>query len=126
MSGARLDLKRDVVVAGSTLDLSICIGEDWEQTFQLLDADGTTPTDITGWTFASEIRNKAGTLIATFTVSIVTAATGHFKMALAKAVTDLLTTNPAYEYDLFTINASSKYNKQLYGTVEVRKSVTDV
>ena len=57
-------------------------------------------TDITGFTFASQIRNAAGTLVATFTCQVVNGPQGIFSIALTAASIASLTVGTVYYWDL--------------------------
>jgi hypothetical protein len=57
-------------------------------------------TNITGYTFAGQIRTAAGTLAATFTCTITNAAQGQFSIALTAAAINGLLVDTVYSWDL--------------------------
>ena len=125
MNTAKVPLTQDSLVAGVYADRSIVIGEDWVLSAGITDSAGTA-INITGWTFASEIRTKSGTLVATITGAITSAVGGTFTLSLSKAVTDTLTASNRLCWDVYTIDDSSEYKLRMEGAAEVRVSCTSV
>ena len=123
MSAARIDLVNSTVINGERANLGIDIRTDWLQKFQHQGADGA-PTPITGWTFACQIRNSAGVLIATPTGAIVTAAIGIYSLALDILINNDLTAG-TYNYDVL-VTISGEVSKLQYGKIQVSGTVTDV
>lgn len=58
--------------------------------------------DITGYTFLGHVRSTAGVLLATFTITITTAASGIFEVVIPAATTAALDTdaNALGRYDI--------------------------
>ena len=123
MSAARIDLINSTTIQGTRANLAIDIRTDWLQLFVHKDAAGD-PTNIAGWTFACEIRNTAGTLIATPTGAIVTAVAGIYSLALDVAVTSALAVG-VYNYDVL-VTISGEISKLQYGQIQVSDTVTNV
>ena len=124
MNPTRLDLIRSTTIAGARKDLAIPIGEDWSQTFAMTDVLGAA-VNITGWTFASEVRDSGDVLIATITGAIVSAIGGTFTLSIAKTITEALTASDALCWDCFKVDGG-EYELMLYGNAEVKATVTNV
>jgi hypothetical protein len=75
-------------------------------------------TNITGYTFAAQIRTTAGALVASFTITTVNAAQGTFSVALSAAQTSALTAGTTYLWSLEQ-TASSLTSELLRGYVQV-------
>lgn len=83
---------------GADVDLLLRKGAAFGRTFQLKTND--VVTDITGYTFASQIRTQAGVLAATFTCTIVNASQGLFSIALSANAIATLNVGTVYVWDL--------------------------
>lgn len=83
---------------GASVDLLLRKGAAFSRTFTL--KTNGVATDITGYTFASQIRTQAGTLMATFSCTIVNAGQGTFSIALTAAAIAGLTVGTVYVWDL--------------------------
>ncbi len=107
----------------ATQNLTITRG-DTETVNVIVTTDGTTPVNITGRTYAAQIRSNADatTISATFSCAIISGASGTLRCTLAAADSALL--GPGYyQWDLQE-NASGVISTILAGTVEVRADVT--
>jgi len=85
-------------------DLTIYEGADFAHKFQIVNSLGDI-VDVTNYTGKSEVRDSAGTLIATFAVAMGT-TDGYLDMTLDDLVTDQLTVG-SYVYDIFITNATT-------------------
>lgn len=83
---------------GERLDLELVQGDAFARTLTYK-VNGAV-TNITGYIFASQIRDEDGTLAATLTCTIVNAAAGTFSIGLTGAQTAALETGRPYVYDL--------------------------
>jgi hypothetical protein len=79
--------------------------------------------NITGYTFAAQVRTVSGTLAATFTTAIVNAATGTFSIGLTSSETSALSTTTEYKWDL-EVTISGVVSELLRGDVSVVDEVT--
>lgn len=80
-------------------------------------------TNISGYTFAAQIRTVSGTLAATFTTAIVNASTGTFSIGLTDAQTSGLSTTTEYKWDL-EVTISGVVTELLRGDVTIYEEVT--
>lgn len=80
-------------------------------------------TNITGFTFASQIRTTTGTLAATFTCTIVNAANGLFSITLPAISIGTLTTGTTYVWDLECTQAGQTF-ELMRGIVNVVDETT--
>ena len=76
------------VTQNTSINLVVDQGTDFSKNLTVT-TDGSTAYDISGLTFNGQIRPSydSSTLTATFTISIVTAASGIYKLQLADTVT---------------------------------------
>lgn len=79
--------------------------------------------NISGYTFAAQIRTTSGTLAATLSCQVVNAGTGQFSIALTNAQTATLVAGVDYKWDLELTQAGSTTSLML-GTVSVVDEVT--
>lgn len=107
--------------AGYPVDLIIRRGAAFVRTITYK-ANGAT-TNITGYTFAAQVRTVTGTLAATLTCTITNAATGVFQIALTGAETAALTAGTNYLWDL-EVTISGATSELLRGNVSVVNEVT--
>lgn len=107
--------------AGARVDLQIRRGGAFARTLTYK-VNGAT-TNISGYTFAAQIRTVSGTLAATFTCSIITAAAGTFSISLTSAETAGLSTTTEYKWDL-EVTQSGVVTELLRGDVSVVDEVT--
>ena len=111
------------MAAPARQDLTITRG-DTEVVEVTITTDGTTAVDITGRTYASQMRSTPDiTAIAiTGTCSIVSAVNGQMKVVFAAA--DTADLDPGYLYWDLQENASGVITTILSGTVTVLADVT--
>jgi len=111
------------MAAPAKQDLTITRG-DTEVVEVTITTDGTTPVDITGRTYASQMRTSPDiTAIAiTGTCSITSAVNGQMKVIFAAA--DTADLDPGYLYWDLQENASGIITTILSGTVTVLADVT--
>lgn len=107
---------------GASVDLLLRKGAAFVRTFNL-DTQTGSPVDITGWTFASQIRTQAGVLSATFTCTIVNAAQGVFSISLTAASIAGLTVGTVYVWDLEATSPSGPF-EVMRGVVNVINETT--
>lgn len=114
------------------LPIRIEQGETKVIPFHLADADGVD-IDITGYTFAAQIRRKPSstTIAATFTSAITTPASGLMQLSLSSAQTAAIAcgdtdTEPAslYYWDAFATSPGAVVTKLAHGEVTVVAQVT--
>lgn len=107
--------------SGARVDLELRRGAAFARTITYK-VNGVT-TDITGYSFAGQIRTIDGTLAATLTVTTVNAAQGTFSIALTGATTASLMVGQVYNWDLEqTVNGMT--SELLRGIVTVLSEVT--
>lgn len=116
----------------SELDITVVQGALFSQPFKV--TSGTTPVNITGYTFSGEVRNNLedDTLVTTLSMSITSAANGEFKAELSAATTASLETsvNPDKRrvnlgnYDIFCTDSSGNKKMIFYGRVWLIRKVT--
>ena len=106
---------------GARVDLQLRKGAAFARTLTYK-VNGAT-TNISGYTFAAQIRTVSGTLAATFTTAIVSAAAGTFSISLTSAETSGLSTTTEYKWDL-EITISGVVTELLRGDVTVYEEVT--
>lgn len=84
-------------------------GEDYQITWTIQTSDtNTTAVDITGWTFALKVKERAvdaDPSLITPTITIVTPLSGLVKAVFAAV--DTLTLNGDYEYSFWRTNSGS-------------------
>lgn len=79
--------------------------------------------NITGYTFAAQIRTQAGVLAATFSCAIVNAALGQFSISLTALAIGGLTVGTTYVWDLECTQAGLTF-ELMRGTVSVVDEAT--
>lgn len=107
--------------AGARVDLQIRRGGAFARTLTYKVNGGVT--NITGYTFAAQIRTVSGTLAATFTTAIVNAGQGTFSVSLTSNQTAALSTTTEYKWDL-EVTISGVVTELLRGDVSVVDEVT--
>ena len=107
--------------SGARVDLELRKGAAFARTITYK-TNGATQ-DITGYTFAGQIRAIDGTLAASLTVTVVNAAQGTFSIALSSATTAALTVGQVYNWDLEQ-TVSGVTSELLRGLVTVLSEVT--
>lgn len=86
----------------STRPLSITRGDTASFSFSFVEASGSgvVPTNIAGRTYAAQIRDGAGVLVATFTATPADAANGLLVLTLTSIQTAALVAGATYWWDL--------------------------
>ena len=123
------------ITQAQTDNIIIVQGADYVQDYQVTN-DAGTPIDLTGVTFESKIRSDFGTsatVLETFTVTMVDAATGTFQASLTDTQTEALgvsaqavdsTRNvPIGFWDLYLIFSGEKF-RYVQGTISVSREAT--
>jgi len=97
---------------------------DTETVQVTMTSDGSTPVNITGRTYASQLRTNPdiATISATATCSITNAANGVMQAVFSATATAAL--DPGYYYWDLQENASGTITTVLQGTVTVLADVT--
>lgn len=105
-------------------DLTLYQGATFDRTLEIKDSNSAA-VDITGYTFAAQIRTSAlsGTVAGTFDVAIANASAGRVTMEMSSANTTLV---PAQQcvYDLEMTKANGDVVRLLEGFVDVKANVT--
>ena len=107
--------------AGARVDLELRRGGAFAKTLNY--KTNGVATNISGYSFAAQIRSISGTLAASFTCSIVNAGAGTFSIALTDAQTAGLTSGTTYKWDL-EVTISGTTSELLRGDVLVIDEVT--
>jgi len=114
------------------LPLRIEQGETLVLPLHVVDSDALD-VDITGYTFAAQIRRKPSSTViaATLTFAITVAASGLMQFSLTAVQTAAITcgdtdTEPAslYYWDAFATSPGSKVTKLAYGEITMVAQVT--
>ena len=114
-------------MAAAKHNIIVSRGEDFS--FTLTVAYSGSAIDVTGDTFAAEIRRGSGKpLVASFDVTLTTPASGIVDFKLPKAKTLLLDGNVNYKWDLFRTDDGSPTTttRLIYGDVKVENNITDI
>lgn len=109
----------------ANVDLTIVAGDD-EVVQVTITTDGTTPVDITGRTYAMQVRADpagTGTAECVFTCTVPTGTDGVVTCTAADTQTDNLTPGDAYRYDLVE-TAGTTTTTLMRGKVNVIQKVT--
>lgn len=86
--------------------------------------DENNPTDLTGWTVASQIWNvDRTTKYLDFTVTYTNRTNGEVKLSLTDVQTATLTVNKCY-YDVLLTNPSGNKDYYIQGTFYVSEGYT--
>ena len=110
----------------ATLNLDIYQEDTYTRDIQIQDGDGSA-VDITGWTFAAQIRRSpGGPLEADFAVDVTDAQQGEITLSLASDTTQALSTNGRHVWDFQATHADGTVRTYLQGHVTVRPDVTRV
>lgn len=83
---------------GTAVDLLLSKGTDFSKTIPY--KENGVIVNIAGYVFSAEIRNLAGTVVATFTTTIINAPGGLFLLELSATAIGLLTTGVTYRWAL--------------------------
>jgi hypothetical protein len=106
---------------GARVDLEIRRGATFARTITYKLNNATT--DITGYTFAAQIRTASGTLAVALTCAITDAANGKFTISLTPVQTALLSSAEFYRWDL-EVTIASAVSELMRGDVRVIDEVT--
>lgn len=83
-----------------------------------------TPLDITGRTYSSKVADtRGGTVVATPTVTVTSAATGKITWSLTDTDTDAMT-NPRYTWDLIENPGTSSERTLIVGQLNMSGRAT--
>ena len=107
--------------SGARVDLELRKGAAFARTITYK-VNGAT-TNITGYTFAGQIRAIDGTLAASLTVTVVNAAAGTVSISLSSATTAGMTVGQVYNWD-FEVTISGTTTELLRGLVTVLSEQT--
>lgn len=105
-------------------NLEITQGTDYTRTFTVLDVYNAAMS-LTGCTLTAQIRrNHNSTEYVSFTMAIVSAATGKASMYLPSSISDTL--EGKYMYDIFLTNSSLKKFKIEDGIITILPKITRI
>jgi hypothetical protein len=107
--------------SGARVDLELRKGAAFARTITYK-VNGAT-TNISGYTFAGQIRAIDGTLAASLTVTVVNAAAGTVSISLSSATTAGMTVGQVYNWD-FEVTISGTTTELLRGLVTVLSEQT--
>lgn len=105
-------------------NLIINAGANFNQEFNLVEDNDSSPLNLTGYSVAAQFRKHAGSSSKTdFTTTIVSASEGKLQISLTGAET---ATKKAgrYLYDIVVTNAASEKTRVVEGSVLIREGVT--
>jgi len=116
-------------------DISLCQGSDYKLIINLKDQTTGLPIDITGWTFASDIKKTISTttIEASFTFLITDAVNGVVEMSLDNATSSALLlpkqdknirTTIDYAYDVERVDSLGDKQRFMQGLVKISPEVT--
>lgn len=110
-----------MAVITSEYDITIKLGSSFEETFEM-------GFDITLWTIQAQCRQKqklSATLVCDFTITVVDALLGIFKMSLTSAQTSAIVRSRKCFYDvLLTTPSDSLDEYYIKGVANLEQSVT--
>ena len=115
-----------LIIYSLSFNLIVDQGTDFSKNLTVT-TDGSTAYDISGLTFNGQIRPsyESSTLTATFTASIVTAASGIYKLQLADTVTKNISAG-RYVYDVMITLSDSTIEVVQKGIITVNPRVTQL
>jgi hypothetical protein len=107
-------------------NFSIDQGADFSKNFTVT-TDGSTAYDISGLTVQAQMRKSfdSSTASATFTASVVTGASGIYKLVLSNSTTASIAAG-RYVYDVELRLSDSTLEKVHYGIVTVHPEATKI
>lgn len=110
-------------------DICVLQNQTFELPFTLYDDDGTTPLDITNWTFTGSIKQQFtdSAPLTYFTSSVISVASASIKLYLSSEQTWILN-NSKYVYDVISNNPNTSPATTLrliQGKVSVKPGVTE-
>lgn len=109
----------------TAFDLVMLAGADYQLNLTNTNSAGAA-INISGYQFKAQYRSApspVGTLFATYSTAITTAASGQFKVTLSKAQTAKLSGSSGV-WDLLQIDNTGRYTYLLSGKGTVRATVT--
>jgi hypothetical protein len=109
-------------MAAAVYNITIDAEADFGRAFQV--SESGVPVDVTGYTFAAQIREHFHSTAKTeFTTNITNAATGLFTIGLTVAQTTGLTSGKQY-YDIVMTDAGGNKTRLLQGDALVAWGIT--
>ena len=110
----------------TAVNFSIDQGADFSREF-IVTTDGTTAYDISGLTLQAQMRKSydSSSASATFTASVVTGASGIYKLTLSNSTTASIDSG-RYVYDVELILNDSTIEKVHYGLITVNPEATKI
>jgi hypothetical protein len=108
-------------------NITIHTGTDFEQTFNIENANDLNPLDLTNYNGCAEMKTNELSLTKTsFSVNFTNRLLGQVKISLASSITENLKPGN-YVYDFFLKNSTdNSIIKVSEGKVFVKKSVTRI
>jgi hypothetical protein len=104
-------------------DFEIYRGDDWSEDFKISQPGLTTPQNLTGWTGSAQVKADATASSADATMTVAFASDRSTGIITLGLVADSLPVG-AFKYDVQLVNAASKKQTYIYGTITVRQDVT--
>ena len=108
-------------------NLIINTGATFSQSFDLLNAEGSGPLDLTGFTAEAQFRKHPGSSSKTdFTVNLDNSprTDGEIVISLTSTQTAAISKPGRYVYDVLIDNGASVKTRVIEGSVLVREGVT--
>jgi len=119
---------------GTEVDFLVAQGSDFSALLQMFESDGTTPVDVTRWSFVAEVKLSAPSSIVYAVFSVVTTdpSLGKLTLSLAAADTALLPAGDtiqgqvegSYVWDLKATDTGSLVSRPFFGKLTVQVGVT--
>lgn len=111
---------------GTRHDITIQAGATFVQDFQYMNADGTTPIDITGWTVTCQIRERPGGLLIVAPTVTLTPLEGKIRLSLTSVQTAALTSASIRrgQYDVRAVLPDSSIKRFVEGIAVITPQVT--
>jgi hypothetical protein len=78
------------VTMAATVNIDTFVGDDVSRIITFVEADKTTPINITGRTYVAQIFTEDGTVAASMTATVPTGTDGKVNLSLARATTTTL------------------------------------
>ena len=102
------------VTQNTSINLVVDQGADFSKNLTVT-TDGSTAYDISGLTFNGQIRPSydSSTLTATFTISIVTAASGIYKLQLQTQLLNISSNRYVYDVIMTLIDSRLKLSRNI-------------
>jgi hypothetical protein len=121
-------------MAAGVHNIVIESGATWREGVTLMEPDGETPTDVTGYEVRMEVRTRAGATEALISISEVAGedgevtvgdADGHLSLRITPTGTLKVRGLKKAVYDIFIELPGGDVDKLLKGAVTVDPNVTD-